>query len=361
MHRCLGLLGRRIGARVRAWAVASAVGLVAVGWSPAVEAAPFELEWSAPEGCPTREAILDTTYARLGKARADDPPGLFVRGDVAAVDRGFTVTLVLEDVTGRSVGERTVRVGDSACAAIETPASVVLAMMIAVARPRAVAPAPRATPADPPAPAPSPPPSSPAPSSPAPSPPPPAPPSPALPPTGRSDEATHRLSVGAAAVGSTGALPNVGLGAGINATYGWGPWFLLRFEASVEAGGSVRAAGGEVRFTLFSAAARAGVAALRTDHVVLAPTVGARAGLIRTSAVELAAPQSESLTLGTLGPGLLMRVALGRSLILEGALDVELILRRDHFHVRERGGLKLIHEPSLFAPRVAMGLAYEFR
>lgn len=114
-------------------------------------------------------------------------------------------------------------------------------------------------------------------------------------------------------------------------------------------------------FQLFSAGARVGLPIPCTKHIELIPTIGARGGVIRTSAVGFAAPQNESLLLGAVGPGVLARVELGRSVVLEGLLDFELILRRDRFHVRERDALHLIHEPRILAPRFALGLAYDFR
>lgn len=325
--------------------------MAVVTWPTAASGAAFELTWSAPEECPSREEIVDATYAHLGESRSEGPPELLVQGTVSAADDGFVVTLVLEDTARRrSMGERIVRVDQHECREILTPASVVLAMMIAVARPRVAQPDERGEPAEGP---------------------PPGQASPARaprPPAARRTEVTppeppppHRLSVGAAGMASTGFLPRLGLGAGIHASYWPRSPLLFRLDASFEDGGSTHAAGGNVGFQLVSAAVRAGLSAARTKDFELIPTVGGRAGVIHHSAVGFAAAQDESRVVGSVGPGVLARAKLGPSVVLEGLLDTELILRRDRFHVLQGDTRHFIHEPSPVAVRFALGLAYDFR
>ncbi len=353
VRRCLGWLGRQIGTRARACIAASAAGLGILGWPTPASGAPFELTWTAPEGCPAREEIVTATHVRLGDGQTEGPAELFVQGTAVPADEGFVVTLVLKDAGGRAVGERVVRIDQQRCAEILTPTSVVLAMMIAVARPRGVQSDEhggmeegRATPEQ---------------ASPMPSAAPrvvadrrgmPAPPEPPVP---------DRLALGAVAMVSAGLLPGLGLGFGLQASYFPKNVFLLRLEASVEAGETVRVAGGDVAFRLFSAAARAGLRVMQTKRFELLPTVVARAGLIDTSAEGFAARLDDAKLVGSVGPGVLVRVGLGSSLALEGLLDAELILRRDRFHVLQGGRLHRVHEPGVASGRLTLGLAYEFR
>lgn len=346
--------------------MAGAAGLVVAGWQAPATGAPFELDWSAPVGCPSREEIVAATHASLGEPITEAPPEFFVRGAVRATDDGFLVTLVLEDETGRSVGERVVRVDRRACSEIVTPASVVLAMMIDVARPRVaqrdeppeLAEPPPAPEHAPPAPEHAPP---------TPEPPPPASRAPLVVPARTAMRASperpppHRLSFGATGVASIGSVPGVGLGIGLRALYFPKSLFLLGLEASFEGGSSVRVAGGEVGFQLFSGAARAGLPVARTERFELIPTVGARAGLIRTVPVEFAAVPNDTGMMTAVGPGVLVRAELSRSFFFEGLFDAELILLRDRFQILEGDKLHRIHEPSAFGARLALGFAYEFR
>ena len=347
MRRRLGWLGRRIGARSRA----CAIGLVIAGWPSPANGAPLELAWSAPEGCPSGEEIVEATYARLEKDRTEAPPELIVRGTVARGATGFVVTLVLEDVTGRSVGERTVRVDQRACGEIVTPTSVVLAMMIAVVRPRiASSNEPETPPEEPPAAQQAPP----------------APPPHTAPTQPRETAVAEpptpdRVSLGALGLASSGVLPGLGLGFGIHASYFPRSLVLLRLEGALESGSSVHVARGEVRFLVVSAGVRAGVPVMTTERIELIPTLEGRAGVIRTTAVGYPAGQNDARAVAAVGPGLLARLALGRSIVLEGLVDLELILHRDRFNVGVGDKRDRIHQPDLVAPRFALGLAYDFR
>jgi len=351
VRRRLGWLGKRIGARSRACAAASAIGLGVAGWPAPATGAPLELAWSAPEGCPSSEEIVEATYARLEKDRTEAPAELFVRGTVARGDAGFVVTLVLEDVNGRSIGERIVRVDRRACAEIVTPTSVVLAMMIAVVRPRlATSSEPEKEPEERPAGQQA-----------ADAPPTHTPPTQPRRTAVAERPPPDRVSLGAVGLASSGVVPGLGLGFGIHASYFPGPLLFLRLEAGLESGSSVHVARGEVRFKVFSAGVRAGVRVMTTERFELVPTLEGRAGVIHTTAVGYPAGQNETRAVAAVGPGLLARLALGRSVVLEGLLDLELIPHRDRFNVGVRNKLVRIHQPDLVAPRFALGLAYDFR
>ena len=331
-----------------------AVGLVVAVWPNSAQAVPFELAWSAPAGCPSREEVVVATHADLGEPRTEAPPELFVKGAVLPTKGGFVVTLALEDAAGVAVGEREVRVERGSCQEILKPTSVVLAMMIAVARPpvevrdgskdpaatpsaaRSVSPPPDANP------------------EPRAVPPPAASPSPLAP-------ARNRLSVGAAGVGSTGILPEVGLGFGLHAYFLPRSILLLGLEASYEVGGSLRAAGGEVGFQLFSGGIRLGVPVLRKGPLELIPTLGAGIALIRTVPIGYAAVQNDLRATTFVGPGALLRIELIRSLAAEVLVEVHHLFVRDRFQVDDGTRLDRIHRPSAFEGRMSLGLAYELR
>lgn len=348
VRRCLGVLGRRIGARARTSGAASIVGLLVAGWPAVAGAAPFELAWSAPEGCPSREEIVDATYARLEESRSERPPELFVEGAVVENGDQFIVTLVLADASGRSVGERVVNVDERACSAVLIPTAVVLAMMISVACP------PDAQADQPPQPA----------SSEATTP----SPDQGLPvrrPRRRRATANSPtpdpISFGAAVVGSTAILPDFGVGLLLHASYFPRSEILLRLEASFEEGNSVEVARGDVGFHLWSVGGRAGLVFARTKRFDLVPTLGGRVGLLQTSASGFKVPLDDASIVATVGPGVVARAKLGSPITLEAFLDGELVLRRDRYQVIEGDKLHHIHEPHLLGVRLGLGLAYDFR
>ncbi|MDF2694378.1 MAG: hypothetical protein K0S65_2761, partial [Labilithrix sp.] len=133
----------RLNGTRRAKTLANAVGLVLLAWTARAEGAAFELRWTAPAECPSRDAIVDATRARLGELGSAAPPELFVEGTVQPESGGFVATLVLSDASGHLVGERELRVAGQDCAAIEEPVSLVLAMVIATLRPQNGTPADR--------------------------------------------------------------------------------------------------------------------------------------------------------------------------------------------------------------------------
>ncbi len=343
--------------RGRVWALASAAGLAVASWPVPASGAPFALTWSAPAGCPSREEIIEATQTCLGESPSEAPPELFVQGTVRAVPGGFVVTLSLTDASGHDLGERDVRVEQQSCEAVKKPASLVLALMIAVALPRieeqgdAVAqpavneagasrersetpPASVGAPMDAPAhPALSP--------SPAPHPP--------------------RLLVAAAGVGSLGVLPTAGVGFALRAMYAPRSAVLVGLEASLEAGGSVRAGGGEVGFQLFSASARVGLPVLHTARFEVIPTVGARGALLRTSPIGFVVVKDETHPTMLAGLGMLARVRLGPRLVAEVFPEIEAVLVRDRLKARDGDKLDYVHRAGPFEARLALGVGYEFR
>lgn len=344
MRRGLGFRLPLIGVRAHVAALAGAVGLGIASWSVAAIGAPFELAWSAPDGCPSGERIVDATRARLGEAPSDTPPELFVQGTVTAEETGgFVVRLAMTDAAGVAVGEREVRVEQDRCSEIEAPTSLVLAMMIAIARPRSEAheQAPGAPP---------PPPSA----KPVPQPAPVA--APVAPP-----RSPRRVMLGAGAVGSTGILPSAGLGLAIRAAYSPGAGVSFGLETAFEAAHAAHVAGGEVGFQLFSAAARLGLSVLRTDVIELLPTIGARGALLRTSPTGFSAVRHDVRPTMLAGPGVLVRVRLAPHLFAEALPELEAVLVRDRFRIREGEKLYHIHRASLFEGRLSVGIGYEFR
>lgn len=326
--------------------MAGIAGLVVASCSSLANAAPFDLAWSAPAGCPSREAIVDATQARLGET-SHAAPELFVQGTVTATSGGFVVTLALRDATGNAAGEREVRVEGESCKAIEEPASLVLAMMIAVARPRVEAsshpqerseeapahvPAIETPTARPPGPV--------RPSAPAASP--------------------HPLfSLTAAGVTSLGVLPVAGFGVALRATCAPVSKLLLGLETSFEAGGTVRAGGGEVGFQLLSTSALIGVRVVRDERFELGLMALARVGWIRTLPTGFAVVQHETRTAVLAGPGVLARVRLSPHVFLEALPAVEVVFVRDRFQIRDGSKLYSVHRAAPVEARLSLGLGFD--
>lgn len=314
------------------------------------DAAPFALVWTAPEGCPSRQQIVEATQAKLGEmgsgasvkhARVAEAPELFVQGEVKEDGDGFVVTLALRDAVDRPMGERELRVAASRCDAVEEPTSLVLAMMIAVARPRIV---PRAafedlkdSRSDGRSAAPIAPSLSPAPGH------------------------RSRLSFGLGGVASRGLFPVMGAGAMLRTAYTLASRFVIGVETTAELGGSIRVGGAEVDFSLLSASALAGARIFEREPLDLLLLLGARVGLFRTSTAGLSAPNSETHPTVLVGPGMLVRVRIGPRLFVETTPQLEAILVRDAFELRSGDAQVPIHRPSLVEGRLSLGLSYEFR
>lgn len=333
--------------------------LALVVWPSVAASAPFELSWSAPAGCPSREAIVSATRARLHDGDSELPPELFVEGTVHEEKGGFVVSLVMHDASAHPAGARRLRMEEHDCKAIEKSTALVLAMMIAVARESAQVDHGTATPVAEPAIVESP-------LSAAPAPVVDARPSEAR---GRPppvvESTAPRLVLGAAGVVSAGVLPNVGVGMGIRGTLAWRR-LSLGLEASFEDGGTVRAtgggagAGGDVGFMLYAATARVGFAVFETPRFSIAPTLGAAATLLRSSASGFTGAHDEGLPTVLLGAGMLARLRLGGALVLELLPEAEGVLVRDRFSLRGGGKLFLVHRPSAMAARMSLGVGYEF-
>jgi len=346
----------------------SSLGFALFSCPTSAAAAPFELAWSAPAGCPSRDDIVEATRARLGAPSSEAPPQVFMEGTVSEVPQGFRVRLTMKDAAGRQVGVREVRVDSHTCKEIEGQTSLVLAMMIASGQPqRAEAPATPDEPVE--APATEPPPALPMPDPPAePAPNPPTFGAPARPfgaparPLGpKPDPAPHRLLVGAAAVASHGGLPTTAGGVAVRALYSPGGTVLFGLEASAERSASVHAGSGTVAFTLFGASARLGVSALRTSRFELVPMLGARLALIQHSPRGYQEVHQRLRATVVGGGGVLLRFEVARSLFVEALPEIGAILARDGFRVREGDKLYLVHRPSALEARLSLGIGYEFR
>lgn len=349
-------------AKHRAWspAIAACVGLFCASWSARADAAPFELDWAAPTGCPSGEQVAEATRARLGEPSLDVPAEFFVHGAARRAAGGYVVTLALRDAAGSPLGEREVKVAKPICAAILEPVSLVLAMMIAVALPPSPLPGASAErdraevpPAPPPPPAPAPLPTPPPAPAPAPAPPPPPPPPPP-------ELPSRRFMLGVGGGAARGVLPTAGLGLAVRAAYVTGP-LLIGVEADAEVASSVRAATGEIAFQLFSATARAGLTVVRTPWFELIPTFGARGVLLRASMSGLRVLRDDTRGTVLVGPGALARFRLASNVFAELFPEVSSVLFRDRFQIRDGGKLILIHRPSPFEARLSLGIGFDFR
>ncbi len=305
------------------------------------DAAPFDLTWSAPPGCPSRGEIVAATRARLGDAEDDrTPPELFVEGTVTLEGDVSLGTFRMKDAEGKALGERRVRFEEQTCAEIAEPASLVLAMMIAFARPRVEENAPASLP---PAPA-----SDRAALA-------PTPPAAVLP-----SRVPIRVAVSASTLGSLGLLPHVGFGAAFRVTGSLAPILLgleTSFERSPPANGPT---GGIASFGVFDIAALAGVCAYCSAKAELVPVIAVRGGIMSIDAKGFPVVRSAPRPIGFAAIGVLGRYALGRNVRLEVMPDVRIPFVRDEFQLRERTQLYRIHRPSLVETRLSVGIGWEF-
>lgn len=317
-------------------------------------AAPFELDWSAPEGCPSRERMLLATRARLGEHEPSAaPPELFARGTVTVEGPSVVLDLGVNDANGEDRGERRVRFDDRPCEAIEAPAALVLAMMLGVARSReanvvheglpegAAEPAPLGPkpPESPPARVRSP-----------------RPPSPA----GEPPRA-HPMTVGLSGVASHGALPNVGFGGALRWTTTLWASVVIGIEGSFETTWAVRAASGEATFRRLDAAVLLGVPVVRSRWLELIPLLQGRGGILTGEVSGLPSSYEATSFVGALGVGALGRIPLGQALRFEVLPDVRIPLTRDEFQVRRAGELIRVFRPEAVEARLSLGFAWELR
>lgn len=319
-------------------------------------AAPFELEWSAPAGCPSRERMLLATRARLGEEH--DPsaePELFVHGTVTVEGGIIVLDLRVNDVNGEDSGERRVRFDDRTCEAIEAPASLVLAMMIGVARARETSDTHAGVPKGP------------AETSPArePNAPESAPPRvrpPRHPPS--ATELTRRslpMTLGVSAVASRGALPNVGFGGALRWAATFRDSLMIGLEGSFETTWAVPAANGEATFRLVDAAVLVGAPVVRARWLALIPLLQARGGLLTGEVSGLPSAYDATSVVGAFGAGGLVRISLGEALRFEVLPDVRVPLARDEFQVRRADELIRVHRPGAIEARLSLGFAWELR
>jgi hypothetical protein len=96
-----------------------AIGQLAL--SHAQAAAPLELEWTAPAGCPDRERVLQAVSERLGE-RADQGEPLSASGEIEVTPAGFALQLRAQG------GERLLSAGS--CEELAESAAVILALLI---------------------------------------------------------------------------------------------------------------------------------------------------------------------------------------------------------------------------------------
>jgi len=328
------------------------VAFVGVMHAGIAQAAPFELEWSAPEGCPSRERMLFATRARLGEEQHDPSalPELFVRGTVTVEGGVVVLDFRVNDAIGEDRGERRVRFDDRTCEAIEAPASLVLAMMIGVARARATQePAPEAPvePArieEPKAPEPAPARVR-----------PPRPPPPSEPPQ------SAPMTVGLSGVASHGGLPNVGFGGALRGTATFWGSVVLGLEGSFETTWAVPAANGQATFRRFDGAVLIGTPIVRSRSIEIIPLLQGRGGLLTGDVSGLPSAYDATSVVGAFGAGALGRIQLGQTLRFEVMPDVRVPLSRDEFQVRRTGELIRVHRPAAVEARLSLGFAWELR
>ncbi|AKU98177.1 hypothetical protein AKJ09_04841 [Labilithrix luteola] len=313
------------------------------------EAAPYELEWSAPEGCPTRERMMEASRRALGEPMSSGAAELVVHGEVTSDEGSFLVVLRVRDAAGADLGERRVRFYESRCSEIEEPAALLVAMMIAVARSREPARETAAEPAPPPAPPPAPSVV--------------APPlrdrtvSPSPVPEGHKEPLA--MAVSGSGVASLGFLPNVGLGVALRWTASF-PMLVLGAEGSFETSWATSAPGGDVTFRYFDAGALVGLRVLRSRAFELIPLVEARLGALAGSTSGFRASYDTTRLVGIVAAGALVKIRLGSRTHLEILPDVRLPLAHDVFDVRQDGQLIRLHETASVEARLSIGVGWSF-
>jgi len=329
-----------------------------------VRAAPLELDWSGPEGCPSRERILAALHAALGEAETTASPALFVRGTVTTDGSAFIVHLHIEDAAGNDIGERRIRHAERSCQAIEEPTAIVLAMMISAAWPRSDGEAHTVEPNLPPARS--------APSEAEPAAPAEAPGSPpasrrhgenARPPSPAPERrrAPSPMTVSAAAVTSVGLLPNVAFGGALRWTTVLPAPLVIGAEASFEATWAARAASGDATFRYYDVGALLGVRLVRERDFELVPLLTARAGVMTAIVSGLASNADALRVVGSSSAGVLARLRLGPTLHLEALPELRVPFGRDDFQVLANDKLLHVHRPALFEGRLALGVGWAFR
>jgi hypothetical protein len=306
------------------------------------KAAPFDLEWSAPDGCPSRERIVAASRARLGESESSTPPELHVRGVVVVEDGVFSAEFQLKDASGADLGERRVRFDEQRCEDIVESAALVLAMMIAVARPNALPPEPVVEPASPPAPKPAsvrhPPPRD----------------------TAQRPRGHMPMTLGASAIASVGLLPNVGFGGALRWTKALSSPVIVGVEGSFETSEAVQVLGAEAMFRFVDAGALVGFRVMQVRWLELVPIFEVRGGIAIASSRGFRSAYDTTRFLGVVAGGVIGRVPLGPALRLEVLPDVRVPLNADDFLVSDRGRLFHVHRPAPVEGRLAVGVAWEF-
>ena len=332
--------------------VVLALALVAATESRAI-AAPFELAWSAPEGCPSSEEIVRATHAHLDEGIEDEPVAFVVHGRVDARSDGYVVALELRDRGGAPLGEREIKVDHASCREVVEPSALLLAMMIVVARSQTSGDADAPLDAS---------------SAPGPGPPPPderrgsprseKPPARSPGPSPSGPDARVHAGFAAGAAASIGTLPNPGIGGYARVTIARARLFA-GLDIAYEDGGNVPAPGGTIGFTHASATVRAGLFLLQWERVTLGMHLGARGGLLQTSPQGTFVVRTDTRPTVSAGAGGLVRFALTRQLQLEVLPEVHAALRRDELELLDQGRRALIHRTPPLEGRLSLGLCFE--
>lgn len=309
------------------------------------EAAPYELEWSAPEGCPARERMMEASRRVLGEQASSGTAELVVQGDVTSDEGSFLVVLRVKDAAGADLGERRVRFYDSRCSEIEEPAALLIAMMIAVARSRE--PVHEAAPEPPPVSAPS------------------VVPTPPRDRVASPSPQTERhkeplaMTVSGSGVASLGFLPNVGLGVALRWTASFSS-LVVGAEGSFETSWAKPAAGGSVTFQSYDVGALVGLRVLRSRTFELVPLLEARVAALAGSTSGFPAAYDTTRLVGIAAAGALAKIRLGPRIHLEVLPDVRMPLAHDVFDVRQDGQLIRVHETAPVEARLSIGAGWSF-
>lgn len=279
----------------------------------------LELQWTAPEECPTAASVHAAAVADVAADTAGKP--LDAEAHVASVDGRFRVEL-----TTRSGTSRGVRSFEAAtCQAAADATAVVLALALSEEPEEHVPPPlPVTTPADAPARSTA---------------------------TDVADDASH-LALGAAFALDGTTLPRPAAGGSIHVAWHAG---RLRAEASGalygEQATTVAGKAEGASFSLWEVGGRGCVAAVRAP-IAIAPCLG---GLVRRIGAEGfgAVENYAESRLAAAGSGALaFRLPVNRWLALRALAEITLGPARPSFVVEAVGS---VHQPSLFSGRLALG------
>jgi hypothetical protein len=329
---------------------------IALADPPPPAAAPLDLTWTAPEGCPTGEAVAgEVTRITGGAGGTSRHVTAEARVERKTADAWHATIVMRVDGT---VGERSFEA--ESCAAVADAATLILAIAVnPLVSLRAIPPPPEA-----PAPAPTPPPVAPPPPPPPPPvPPPPPPPQKPPPPPQRTPPTLGRFAFGLSLAGEAGSLLRAAIGGAMSLA-----WIPDRFRLELAAGlwvpqevTSDTYPGVGARFQMLTFGARAAYE-VPLGPVTLGPVLGATLRRVSAEGVGgAAALQQSTLSIAPFGGGI-ATYAIVHGLAVRLLVGVAAPRSRASFVVLDRssGVETALHETASVTGEATLGLEVHF-